>query len=128
VEYDWAGKKTHEESWGITTEEGRPASAFGGQQLAIGDGVRNESLEVGASLRFVVRGMNGGRVRLDASTESSWLESAPNSDPRIRSVGKRSIETIRLGKVFRIELDNGKDDGSGRAFEVTVEQADAPVK
>jgi hypothetical protein len=128
VEYDWNGKKKTEGVMGLSTEEGRPASAFAGQTRAIVNGDGQEFIDVGATFRFVVRGLKGGRVRLDSTAEYSWLESAPNSNLRMQSVAKRSINTVRLGEVYRIELQNSEKDGSGRAFEITVEGPGEAVK
>ncbi len=128
AEYNWVGLKKTGGVIGVTTEEARPASAFAGETRAIANGDRQESIDVGATFRFVVRRLHGGRVRLDSTAEYSWLESAPGSaDLRMQSMAKRSIETLRLGDLYRIELQNSEKDGSC-VFEITVEEADAAAK
>jgi hypothetical protein len=125
VEYDAEGKKLSENRPAATTMENRQAGFFAGQEVAnsaAGGGV--EFLQMGTSVKVVVGPLSGGKVRVDASMESSWQEPAPKSKFRIRSNSVHTMETVRLGETIREELDRNPDEGGSRVVEITVQEAD----
>ena len=129
IEYDTDGNKCNVSEPTMTTLEDRACSAFCGHSIpALTGDNKIRYIDVGTSITLVARELKGGKVLLDGSAEYSWQELAPNSKLRIRRVGSQFIETIRLGEVFRVDLENSKDDGSGRTLELTAEKADAAAK
>jgi len=129
VEYDAEGKKRNVGTGSTVLREDSPGIVSMGQEMAIaGEDNKAELLQIGSSIRILVRGQPGGKVHLDATAEYSWLEPSPKSKMRVRSVGSRAIETVRLGEAFRVEMESGSDDAPGRAFEVTVQEADNGAK
>jgi len=124
LEYDAEGKKSTVCQPTMVTMENRPGRCFVGQEIANGEDGKVEFLEIGTSAGVVVRPAPGGKVRVDATVESSWLEPSPKSKLRIRSNRLRVMETARLGETFREELDKDPDAGGSRVVEITVQEAD----
>jgi hypothetical protein len=126
VQYDSEGKrKVVTSTDAMVVQEGRAGTFFDGQEIAIpGEGKGIDYMEVGASLRMLVHGMKGGKVSLDATAQYSWLEPAPKPTLRVRSVGGRSVEAVRLGEHIQVELADGSDAGASRVFEVTVQEVE----
>jgi len=129
VDYDAEGKKNGVSQPELVMMENRPGRYFVGQEVANSEeGGKAELLEVGTSVGVVVRSLSNGKVRVDASVQSSWLEPAPKSKLRIHSNSLRMIETVRLGETVREELDKDPDAGGSRVVEITVQEADEDMK
>ena len=125
TEYDQDGKIKERHEPTVTTVEGCPCSFLVGGEVAIPtEDKKVEFLETGDSLRMSMQSVGGGKVRLDATAQNSWLEPAPKPKLHLRSNTLRTIETVRLGEPLLVELENGPDDGGGRVFEITVREGD----
>jgi len=129
AQYDEEGNKKVVATPEVSTMAGREASFFiGGEMWMQNAEGKAEHLEFGQSARLTIRGMTGGKVRVDATVQNSWLEPAPKSKLHLHTNSIRSIEEVRLGEAFRAELDKDPDTGFTYVFELTVQEAETAEK